>query len=175
MKSVSTNPIAGADVAFTQSKVSRYARFTTRVQAMMIDSIIFTLAIVCTLSFVTMMDQRDVARVVGFGVLGATLLYEPILVSWTGGTVGHWLRNLRVVDDRTGGNVGFLRAVAHFAIKLILGLFSFLSMATTNRYQAIHDLITPSTVQPRDHSIAKAHHYAVAASEKGVTGPYLSL
>jgi hypothetical protein len=65
-----------------------------------------------------------------------------------------------VVDDRHGGNVSFLKAVVRVAIKTTLGWYSFLTMLTTSRYQAAHDLLTRSTVQIRDRAKARPHHFA---------------
>ena len=101
----------------------------------------------------------------------AVLLYEPVLVSFTGGTVGHHLTNLRVVDDR-GGNVSFLKACARMVVKDLLGWCSFVILMATSRNQAIHDLVTRSTVQIRD--LAKAlprpiHHGAQGARVSLVT------
>jgi len=43
------------------------------------------------------------------------------LISLTGGTIGHRRVNLRVVDDRTRGNVSFPKAVARTVVKGVLG------------------------------------------------------
>jgi uncharacterized RDD family membrane protein YckC len=93
------------------------------------------------------------------------LLYEPVLVSSTGGTLGHYVTNLRVVDDGTGRNVSFLKACVRMAIKSLLGWYSFVILAATRRNQAIHDLLTQSTVQIRDPAKASPAHYLV---ERGV-------
>jgi hypothetical protein len=73
-----------------------------------------------------------------------------LLVSFAGGTIGHRRTNLRVVDDRTQGNVGLLKSFARTIIKAALGWISFVTMLITRRSQAIHDLLTRSTVQVRD-------------------------
>jgi hypothetical protein len=41
----------------------------------------------------------------------------------------------------------------------VIGLYSFITMATTSRHQAVHDLLTRSTVRIRDLSKATPHHY----------------
>src|SRR5262245_8200181 len=99
-----------------------------------------------------------IARVVGVTVAATWLFYEQLLVSMTGGTIGHYLCNMRVVDDR-GGNVGFVKAIARVGIKSLLGWYSFLGMAMTSRHQAVHDLLTQSTVQIRDLAQAEPHHF----------------
>jgi uncharacterized RDD family membrane protein YckC len=95
----------------------------------------------------------------------ALLLYEPILVSFTGGTLGHYFSNLRVVDERNGGNVSFLKACARVVIKGLLGWYSFIAMTATRRNQAVHDLLTRSTVQIRDPAKASPHQYITERTE----------
>jgi hypothetical protein len=93
------------------------------------------------------------------------VLYEPVLVSLTGGTLGHYVTNLRVVDERDQGNVSFLKAVARFVVKGLLGWYSFIVMTATRRNQAIHDLLTRSTVQIRDPARARPNDYITERSD----------
>jgi uncharacterized RDD family membrane protein YckC len=138
----------------------RYARFSRRLRAIAIDFILFLAAMVAALQTAIAFNDNNIARVVGFGFLVGFLLYEPLLVWLTGGTVGHRLSNLRVVDERSNGNVGLLKAFARVVIKAILGWYSFISMAAARRHQAVHDLLTRSTVQIRDPAKALPGHYA---------------
>src|SRR5262245_13155468 len=138
------------------SDTQAYVRFTRRVQAVLVDTIIFMIVLAGALAVAVAFASDNIARIVGFTVAATWLFYEPMLVSLTGGTIGHYLYNMRVVDDR-GGNVNFLKAVARVVIKSLLGWYSFVAMAMTYRHQAVHDLLTSSTVQIRD--LAKAHHF----------------
>ena len=99
----------------------------------------------------------------------ALLLYEPVLVSFTGGTLGHTWTNLRVVDDRHGGNVSFAKACLRIVIKSVLGWYSFIVLAATRRNQAIHDLLTRSTVQIRDPTKASPGQYITERSVPAAT------
>lgn len=110
-------------------------------------------------------NSDHIGRILGFTLISIFLLYEPLLVSLTGSTVGHYLTNWRVVDNRTQGNVGFPKAAARLVIKALLGIYSFITMATTSRHQAVHDLMTRSTVQIRNRSKASSHHYAAERTE----------
>ena len=110
------------------------------------------------------MQNDNFSRVLGFSGIAALLLYEPVLVSTTGSTLGHHFTNLRVVDDR-GGNVSFLKACARVIIKGTLGWFSFVILAATRRNQAIHDLLTRSTVQIRNSSKARPGQYILKRVE----------
>jgi uncharacterized RDD family membrane protein YckC len=136
-----------------------YGRFSRRLQAVLIDSIIFLVLMAAALSIMTALQSNGVGRILGFAFLAILLLYEPVLVPLTGGTIGHYLCNLRVVDDRTNGNIGFLKAVARATIKSVLGLYSFITMGTTLRHQALHDVLTHSTVQIRNLAKARAFDY----------------
>jgi uncharacterized RDD family membrane protein YckC len=145
-----------------------YGRFSRRLQAVMIDSIIFLVLMAAVLSVTTALESDSIGRILGFTFLAILLVYEPILVPLTGGTVGHYLCNLRVVDDRTDGNIGFPKAVARAAIKTVLGLYSFITMGTTLRHQALHDVLTHSTVQIRNLAKAKTFHYRPERTISGV-------
>ena len=120
---------------------------------------IFTVGILLALLIATRTDHDLIARVVGFSVLAAIVLYEPFFVSRFGGTIGHTRQNICVVDDRTGRNIGFGKAILRFLIKALLGWWSFITMLTTKRHQAVHDALTRSTVRIRDASLARQHHF----------------
>lgn len=137
-----------------------YARFTRRVQGVYIDLIILILIATTALMIAVAFKSDNVGRVLGFTVVITWLFYEPLLVSLTGSTLGHLYCNIRVVDDRSGGNVSFVKAVVRVIIKTFLGWYSFVSMAATSRHQALHDLLTKSTVQIRNPAKAKPHHFA---------------
>ena len=49
--------------------------------------------------------------------------------------------------------------MARVLIKSLLGWYSFVAMAMTYRHQAVHDLLTSSTVQIRDLAKAQPHHF----------------
>jgi uncharacterized RDD family membrane protein YckC len=89
-----------ADASLTSAP--RYARFSRRLRAMLLDWII-TLAVIFGAVLVAATVGSDtLSRALGILVVVALLLYEPVLVSRMGGTLGHYLTNLRVVDERNG-------------------------------------------------------------------------
>ena len=136
-----------------------YARFSRRIRALFIDWIVAVLVLFGSLFVAVQLESDHVARVLGVTVVLFLLLYEPVLVSLTGSTIGHYLTNLRVVDNRSHGNVNFAKALARLVIKDFIGLYSFITMAITRRHQAVHDLLTHSTVQVRDISTSSPHDY----------------
>ena len=147
-----------------------YARFNLRFRGILVDWMIVT-AIMFGAIFIAVTVANDgFSRVFGCMVILGLLLYEPVLVSVTGGTLGHHLNNLRVVDERSGGNVSFLKACARVVIKGLLSWYSFVILAATRRNQAIHDLLTRSTVQIRSAAKARPGQYVTERVELSDSG-----
>jgi uncharacterized RDD family membrane protein YckC len=142
-----------------------YGRFSRRLKAVVIDWIVMLLLMVAALFIAVSAGSDSIGRILGFTVVAVWLLYEPLLVSLAGSTIGHYRTNLRVVDNRTHGNLSFVKAVARLIIKSVLGIYSFVTMATTSRHQAVHDLLTGSTVQIRDRSKARSGDYVATRTE----------
>jgi uncharacterized RDD family membrane protein YckC len=147
----------------------RYARFSRRLRAMLFDWIITLIVIYGAVLLATSVGSDNFSRTPGVLVIVALLLYEPILVSRIGGTLGHYFNNLRVVDKDDGGNISFPKACARAVIKGVLGLYSFVILAATSRNQAVHDLLTGSTVQIRDPAKALPSQYMIERTELAAT------
>jgi uncharacterized RDD family membrane protein YckC len=158
-----------ADSAPPSPAVLQYARFSRRLKAMFIDWTVSLAVIFGALMLASALRSDGASRGLGFVAIAALLLYEPVLVSMTGGTIGHYLTNLRVVDDAHGGNVSFPKAAARFVIKGVIGIYSFIAMAATRRNQAVHDLMTRSTVQVRDAARAAPGQFVGERTE--LSGP----
>lgn len=147
-----------------------YARFSRRFRGILVDWMI-VMAIMFGAIFIAVTVANDsFSRALGCVVIFGLLLYEPVLVSVTGGTLGHYFTNLRVVDEHSGGNVSFLKACARVLIKGLLGWYSFVILAATRRNQAIHDLLTRSTVQIRSAAKARPGQYITERIELADTG-----
>jgi uncharacterized RDD family membrane protein YckC len=144
---------------------AQYARFSRRLRAIFIDWVLALVVIFGAILIAVSVGNAAFSRILAFVVALFFVLYEPLLVSRTGGTVGHWYTNLRVVDDRTGGNLPLRTAFIRAAIKAVLGVYSFVVMMATRRNQAVHDLLTHSTVQIRDTAKAQSHHFITERTE----------
>src|ERR1700722_12552473 len=147
------------------SSSPRYARFSRRLRGIILDWVIASIASFGAIWIAIIIRDDTFSRTLGIVVVIALLLYEPVLVSFTGGTLGHYFTNLRVVDDRDGGNVSFLKACLRALIKGLLGWYSFIILAATRRNQAIPDFLTRSTVQIRDAAKASPDQYITERSE----------
>ncbi|MGY8665609.1 RDD family protein [Bradyrhizobium sp. UFLA05-109] len=142
----------------------RYARFSRRLKAILLDWMLAMALLFGAVALASNLQSDTVARVLGIAVVLILVFYEPVLVSRTGGTLGHYWTNLRIVDDG-GGNLSFRKAFARFAIKSLLSWYSFLTMMATRRNQAVHDLLTHSTVQIRDLTKATSSQFITERRE----------
>jgi uncharacterized RDD family membrane protein YckC len=125
-----------------------YARIWPRVKAILIDGVVLSgVFLVAALIGANIAGSGAAAFLVWFAFW---VLYDPLMVSRTGGTIGHHLQNLRVVSDRTGRNPSLPLAFVRNVVKTLLGLLSLLAMAASSRHKALHDLIAGTTVQARD-------------------------
>jgi uncharacterized RDD family membrane protein YckC len=134
-----------------------YSRIWPRMKAILIDGLILAGAFFLA-AFVG-------ANVAGSGPTAFVLwalfwvLYDPLLVSRTGGTVGHHVMNLRVVSDSTGRNPSFLRAFFRNIVKGTFGMVSLLAVVGSAQQKAIHDWIGGTTVQARNLQLARSRSF----------------
>lgn len=143
-----------------------YSRLPRRIQAIAIDAAVLAGVLFVAVMIGSSLPAEGAARwVVRLGLL-VVLCYETLMTAYAGGTLGHRALNLRVVDDRTGGNLPLPRAFLRWAGKSLFGVLSFLSMAVTRRHQAVHDMLSASTVQLRDPSLAEPVHYVYEREEE---------
>jgi uncharacterized RDD family membrane protein YckC len=128
-----------------------YARASVRVRAALTDSVLFGVSLLTLLLlFEALHLASTIAMPLFFAWVAAFVVYEPLLVSWRGATVGHLAYNLRVLDRRTGRPPTLPKAIARTFIKSLLGLVSFVAMSLTRRHQALHDLATGTVVEMAD-------------------------
>jgi uncharacterized RDD family membrane protein YckC len=137
-----------------------YATFPRRLNALSLDAL-FLIGLSIVVFALTPAGQEHPILRLSLAVIwwGALILYEPLMVALAGGTLGHRLMNLRVVDDQTATNVTVGKAIGRYLIKGLLGVLSFFSMTFSRRHQALHDMMTKTTVQIRDPTKAQPHHY----------------
>ena len=139
-----------------------YANFPGRLNAMSTDLVIIVLFSIATFSLSALFQSAEKLRIGLVIIWWLTLiLYEPVSVWLGGGTLGHRVMNLQVVDNRTGRRVSLPKALARYVVKAFLGFFSFFTMNFSRRHQAIHDLITNSSVRIRNPAKARPHQYTV--------------
>jgi uncharacterized RDD family membrane protein YckC len=134
-----------------------YAKMWPRMKAIFIDGFIVMGAF---LAAALVGANRPGSGAAAFVVwVGFWTFYDPLMVSRTGGTIGHHVQNLRVVSDRTGSNPSLVVALIRNVVKSVLGLVSLLAMAGSSRQKALHDWIAGTTVQARDARLARLRYF----------------
>jgi uncharacterized RDD family membrane protein YckC len=138
-----------------------YASFTARARALVIDT---TVTVSCLAAVMVVGSiARDVpgsGRIMMIAVIAIVLLYEPVLVSRRGATVGHRRVGIQVVTA-SGEFPGFFRAFARYLIKGLLGLPTFITMMLTRRHQALHDILTATTVRVVNPEEAESYQISI--------------
>ena len=139
-----------------------FATFPRRLNALSIDTVVVSACAAGLFALMTLLaPYPPVPGILLVLLIVGAVLYEPVQVAYYGGTIGHRLMNLRVVDDVTGGRPRLLQAFLRTICKGFLGIFAFLTMGPSRRHRAVHDMFTGTTVQIRDHERAQPHHYVV--------------
>ncbi len=121
-----------------------YPRLIRRIQAVLIDGVIMPVAAIAIMTGVGRMGYDGV-----FAASAAILtvfVLEPFLVTITGGTIGHHLLGIRVINSQTMLSLGIFRSTLRLLVKTTFGLFSLIVVLTSRKHQAIHDYISGSIV-----------------------------
>ncbi|MCK5335432.1 MAG: RDD family protein [Gammaproteobacteria bacterium] len=125
-------------------KIFSYPRVSRRVQALLIDGLVASIAAIGTLVVMSQLGGQGVYSAVA--VVVVIFIVDPLSVSVTGGTPGHHLLGLRVISKSKAKNINIFYAVVRYVVKVLLGWFSIISIFTTKQHQAIHDALVGSIV-----------------------------
>lgn len=125
----------------------RYPSLVRRIQAVFVDFIlILCLFMIASLLFNAMGEVADGVKI--SVLVFCFVLYEPLLVSIIGGTLGHYLLGLRVKQhEAPDQNISFFSAVGRIVMKTALGWASFLTIGSNQEKRAIHDMVSGSVVR----------------------------
>ncbi len=117
-----------------------------RVKAAVIDSILLIVTMyVISGVLATFENVPDSIRIVLFVCI--FLLYDPLLTSMFGATIGHSFSKIVVKREADPSkNIPFFKAVPRFVVKVLLGWISLLTVTGHERKQALHDLVAGSVV-----------------------------
>ena len=127
-----------------------YAGLKRRIEAALIDSILIASAFFGAAMFVSQFDINPFIRI-GV-VLIFPIILEPVLISFTGATIGHRMRSIRVERDADGRNLSLIYSLVRFITKFFFGLLSMILILATERNQALHDILAGSVVVISDAS-----------------------
>ena len=126
-----------------------YPVLSLRVRAYVIDMIALSLLVYFAAFIVGLLGDAS-GIVKGAVFVGVLVLFEPLLVSLTGGTLGHHYSGLKIVNAKTGRHINIFRGIFRFLLKISCGFFSFFGMIITQQHRAIHDALSGSVVVFKD-------------------------
>ncbi len=123
-----------------------YPGILLRIKAALTDYLIL-LALIFSVSFIFKEFDHvpNYARIIAFVFI--FLLYDPLLVSLFGGTIGHHFNGIKVRrEENEKKNIFFHLALIRYIIKVFLGWISFFTINGNQKVKAIHDLAVGSIV-----------------------------
>ncbi len=123
----------------------KFPVFSLRLRAYLIDLLFLTFLVYLSAFIVSLLGDISGA-VKGVIFVAIIVLFEPILVSFSGGNIGHHCLGIRVVDAKTHKNINFFKALIRTFLKILCGVFSFLFMFVNRKHRVLHDVLSGSVV-----------------------------
>ena len=122
-----------------------YPSLVSRLKAVVIDVLLILLIFSITSVIIGQLGSVETwIRV--FIFVFSLYAYEPLFISFLGGTLGHMVVGIRVKDVDSNRRINILQASVRFIVKYLLGWLSFLTLISNTRKRAIHDIISGSLV-----------------------------
>jgi uncharacterized RDD family membrane protein YckC len=119
-----------------------YPSIPARIKAGEIDALIIVgFLFVLIGSYVAIGRQTPAIIFISIAVL---LLYEPVLVTWRGQTIGHKIMGFRIIDSVTRARISFSKSLARLVLKAVFGVVSVIWAFFEQRQQFLHDKMTRS-------------------------------
>jgi uncharacterized RDD family membrane protein YckC len=118
----------------------KYPFMIERIQSILIDSV---LIIACMIIFSDVLSNfKNVPDTLRAFLLISLFLYEPIATTF-GGTIGNNIKGIRVrkISNEDQG-INFFQALIRYFFKLLLGWLSFVSIFSSSKNRALHDIIS---------------------------------
>lgn len=123
-----------------------YPVLLDRMKANLIDGIII-MAIIYNFAYIFSLFENvpDYARIIAF--VFTFILYDPLLTSIFGGSIGHIMLGIRVKrETNESRNLLFPLAVIRFIVKIFLGWISMDTSTSNEKGKALHDYLVGSVV-----------------------------
>jgi uncharacterized RDD family membrane protein YckC len=122
-----------------------YPPLIARLQSIFIDTMVIIVAmIIVSKAIDNAPGIPDWLRI--FLFLGIFIFYEPLCLTF-GCTVGNYIRGIRVRRfSNTNSRINFFQAMIRYAVKVMLGWISFLTIHGNPSRRAIHDLASGSVM-----------------------------
>lgn len=122
-----------------------YATLPMRIKAIAIDSLIVSLLLMALLQVLGLYFPKH-SVLTAFAIFGMLLLFEPILISSFGCTIGQYLMGIRVILKKDETLCPFHLSIIRYIVKIILGSLSLFYMLFSSNRQGIHDYCAKTIV-----------------------------
>ena len=126
-----------------------YSPLSRRIKAMLFDSLIFGLVVICSISLFAFMGVGK-WEYTGIVFMVFLVSLEPFFIAFTGSSIGQHFYNIEVKNIKTGLRLGLIRSYIRFLIKIPMGILSLITVLSSKYHQGIHDLATNSIVVHRN-------------------------
>ena len=124
----------------------RYTSLFPRVKAAFLDAVLMILFMYVSSELLAEFETvPNYVRVILFVFI--VILYEPLLVSLWGKTLGHHKMDICVrKEENLNQKIGFPNDLLRYTIKILLGWLSFITITNSDKHQAIHDRMAKSVM-----------------------------
>ena len=127
-----------------------YANLPQRIKAAFIDSVVLVAVMYAASEILALFEGVPNGIRVAIAVF-VFVLYEPLLVSIYGETIGHFYSKISVKKaDEPDQKISFFSALLRFICKVLLGWLSLLTVTGNPKKQAIHDFLGSSIVVEKE-------------------------
>jgi uncharacterized RDD family membrane protein YckC len=122
-----------------------YPLLIDRIKSTLIDSVLLIVLMFCfSLILNNFKDTPDWVRIFLFTLI--FIIYDPLCTS-LGCTLGNYIVGLRVRRKKDlSEKINIFQAIIRYALKVLLGWISFLTINANKERRAIHDLVVGSIV-----------------------------
>ncbi len=122
-----------------------YTRLSRRLKAVMVDTFVLILSIVTSIFLVGQVGIENkilsITMIVVF-----SLSIEPFFVRFTGASIGHHVFGVRIRHSETDKNISLINSYLRVIFKLLVGTISLITVMSSRKHQALHDMISRSIV-----------------------------
>ena len=143
-----------------------YATLPMRIKAVAIDSLIVSLLLMALLQVLGLYFPKH-SVLTAFAMFGMSLLFEPLLISSAGCTIGQYLMGIRVIRKENGTLCPFHLSIVRYIVKILLGLYSLVYMLFSSNRQGIHDYSAKTIVVISKRKLIKHPEVAIEQKEEG--------
>ncbi|WP_343697626.1 RDD family protein [Flavobacterium sp.] len=122
----------------------KYPLVLDRIQSTLIDSV---LIIACMIVISDVLSSfKNVPDSLRMVLLISLFLYEPIATTF-GGTIGNHIKGIRVrKNSNEDMKINIFQSFIRYFLKLSLGWLSFITIFSSNKTRAIHDVISDTVM-----------------------------